>query len=140
MLLIFNSVDWVKFNEDILSTLVSPYCYSNVNCLLYQLCNQIKEKIERLVLRVTKHRASLKPWISRETSHKIKKLNALKRKLVTPNLSQLLKIKMFEKETKMSADNNLKFFEAKVFQSRCFNDIKSIWLVSEKILLSQLEQ
>ena len=68
MLLAFNKVDWVKFNEDILSTPFLPYCYSNVNCLLYQWYNWIKEKIERLVPRVTKYRASLKPWISRETS------------------------------------------------------------------------
>ena len=124
MLLAFNKVDWAKFNEDFLSTLFSPYCYSQVNCLLYQWYNWIKEKIERLVPRVTKHRASLKPWISRETSHKIKKLNSLKRKLVTPNLSQLLKIKKFEKEIIKSADNDLKIFEAKIFQTRCFSHIQ----------------
>ena len=86
--------------------------------------NWIKEKIERLVPRVTKHIASLNSWISRETSHKIKKLNSLKRKLVTPNLSQLLKIKNFEKEIKKSADNDLKIFEAKIFQTRCFSHIQ----------------
>ena len=124
MLLAFNKVDRVKFNEDILSTPFSPNCYSNVNCLLYQWYNWINEKIERLVPRVTKHRASLKPWISRETSHKIKKLNSLKRKLVTPNLSKLLKIKKFEKEIKMSAVNDLKIIEAKNFQTRCFSHIQ----------------
>ena len=58
MLLALNKVDWVKFNKDILSTPFSPYRYSNVNCLLYQWYNWIKEKIERLVPPVTKHRAS----------------------------------------------------------------------------------
>ena len=124
MLLAFNKVDWVKFNEDILCTPFSPYCYSNVNFLVYQWYNWIKEKIERLVPRVTKHRASLKPWISRETSHKIKMLNSLKIKLLTPNLSQLLNIKRFEKEIEMSADNDLKIFEAKIFQTRCFSHIQ----------------
>ena len=105
MLLAFNKIDWVKFNEGILSTPFSPYCYRNVSCLLYQWYDWIKETIERLVPRVTKHRASLKPCISKETSHKIKKLKFSEKKNCKKS-EPTPRNQKFEKEIKLSADSD----------------------------------
>ena len=76
----FKKVDWHQLNLYIVQNPFQPYCFSNVNELLRLWCDRINEVYEN-VPRVTQHRSTLPPWVTSPTSHEIKKLKTLKKKL-----------------------------------------------------------
>ena len=105
----------------------SPYCYSNVNKLLRQWYSWLWEKLKQFVPRVTHHRASLPPWVTSGTSHILKKLKTLNKRIPSlngPSFRLRLKLKRMEKLLKQSLLEDQAAYEAKVFAGRRFTDLQ----------------
>ena len=72
--------------------------------------------------KVTKHRISQPPWITSKTFHLQNLLKTKeKKKKNTFNVSQALKIKKLEKQISKPIEDDLKLYEAKVFETRYFS-------------------
>ena len=82
--------------------------------------------MEDTLPKVTKHRSELPPWVTSPTSHKMKKLETLKRKRKTgvPNVKLELKIKRLSKEIHSDVEADLTQFEEDVFRTREFSKIQ----------------
>ena len=65
--------------------------------------------MEDTLPKVTKNRSELPPWVSSPTSHKMKKLETLKKKRKTgvPNVKLELKIKRLSKEIHSDVEADL---------------------------------
>ena len=83
--------------------------------------------MEDTLPKVTKHRSELPPWVTSPTSHKMKKLETLKRKRKTgvPNVKLELKIKRLSKEIHSHVEADLTQFEEDVFRTREFSKIQN---------------
>ena len=108
--LAFNRADWTTINQEIKDKPFIPYCYSNVNELLRQWYAWLWDQIKNNVPKVTSHRSTLPPWVTPSTSHVLKRVQTLKRRidrqnkptlniptLNKPTLSLILKHKKLEK-------------------------------------------
>ena len=118
--------DWGVVVEAIRNHPFNPYCYSNTNVLLELWYSWIRKIMEDTLPKVTKHRSELPPWVTSPTSHKMKKLETLKRKRKTgvPNVKLKLKIKRLSKEIHNDVEADLTQFEEDVFRSREFSKIQ----------------
>ena len=76
-------------NENILKNAFQGICWSNVTVLLEQWYKWVNEHLGQVFPVRTKHRMSLPPWITPETSNMIKRLNTAKKKF--PSESPKLK-------------------------------------------------
>ena len=74
-------------------------------------------KIETIVPRITKHRATLPPWISSSTSHLIKRLETITAKR-TQLPATILKKKKLEGQVSKAMENDLIEFEKSNFEER----------------------
>ena len=83
--------------------------------------------MEDTLPKVTKHRPELPPCVTSPTSHKMKKLETLKRKrkMGVPNVKLELKIKRLSKETQSDVEGDLTQFEEDVFRTREFSKIQN---------------
>ena len=75
----FKRANWEHLNEQIMKSLFDPYCYSNVNVLVQKWYKWINKILEANIPKVTRHRASLPPWVTPSASHLIKKLETKKK-------------------------------------------------------------
>ena len=75
--------DYDKLNRLIFESPFLRRCWSNVNVLVKEWEIWFKNFLPLAVHIRTRHRASLSPWISSNTSYHLKKLSTLKRKLPT---------------------------------------------------------
>ena len=80
-------------------------------------------EIETIVPRITKHRATLPPWISSWTSHLIKGLETITAKR-TQTLATILKRKKLEGRVSKAMENDLIEFENSIFEERVFSRIQ----------------
>ena len=71
----FRKTDWEEFNQAILREPFEPFYYRNLDHLVHHWYKWLWMTIETIVPRITKHRATLPPWISSSTSHLIKTRN-----------------------------------------------------------------
>ena len=110
------SANWESFVTATLENPFQPYCYSNVDVLQtwYSWFHGIMEDDLK---KVTKHRKSQSPWITSKTSH-LENLLKTKKKKNTFKVSQALQTKKLEKQVSESIDDDLKLYEAKVFELR----------------------
>ena len=75
--------------------------------------------------RTTKHRASLPPWVKKETSHLMKSIATLKRKISKKSsLAKLLKLKRKENQLRKNLVEDQTEFEEKIFRGRKFSDLQ----------------
>ena len=83
--------------------------------------------MEDTLPKVTKHRSELPPWVTSPTSHKMKKLETLKRKRKTgvPNVKLELKLKRLSKEVHSDVEADLTQFEEDIFRTREFSKIQN---------------
>ena len=115
--LAFNRADWTTINQEIKDKPFIPYCYSNVNELLRQWYAWLWDQIKNNVPKVTSHRSTLPPWVTPSTSHVLKRVQTLKRRidrqnkptlniptLNKPTLSLILKHKKTGKKSLNSID------------------------------------
>ena len=119
----------------------NPYCYSNTNVLLELWYSWIRNIREDTLPKVTKHRSELPPWVTSPTSHKMKKLETLKRKRKTgvPNVKLELKIKRLSKEIHSDVEADLTQFEEDVFRTREFSKIqKYLACVRKKTVITSI--
>ena len=121
----YHKTDWQKMNAYIGEHPFSPFCYSNIDELVTQWYNWLQAIIDTHIPRVTKHRAQLPPWVSPPTSHQIKMLNTMKRKYERkPHLTQLLKIKRKEKDTRDQMLSDQTAYEEKLFKGKRMSDMQ----------------
>ena len=74
----FKKADCKKLNHAIEENAFKPFYFSNVDAFLNQWNTWIKHHINNNIPKVTKHRAALPPWASKETSYMMKQLNTKK--------------------------------------------------------------
>ena len=123
----FKKTDWSAFNDNIREEPFTPYCYSNVNELLRQWYIWLWEKLRKLIPRVTSHCASLPPWVTSSTSHQLKKLKTLKKRINSTNSKSvrlLIKFKKMEKLLRQSLIEDQANYEEKIFPGRRFKDLQ----------------
>ena len=130
--LAFNRADWTTINQEIKDKPFIPYCYSNVNELLRQWYAWLWDKIKNNVPKVTSHRSTLPPWVTPSTSHMLKRVQTLKRRidrqnkptLKKPTLSLILKHKKLEKNLQIALTEDQAIYEETVTSSRRFSDLQ----------------
>ena len=130
--LAFNRADWTTINHEIKDNLFIPFCYSNVNELLRQWYAWLWDKIKNNVPKVTSHRSTLPPWVTPSTSHKLKRVQTLKRRidmqnkptLNKPTLSLILKHKKLEEKLQIALTEDQAIYEETVTSSRRFSDLQ----------------
>ena len=111
--------DWINFNCNISKNPFNPYCYSNVDELLKQCCEWFNRLFEQNVPRVTQHRSQLPLWVSKSTSHEMKKLSTLKQKAIahpSPAPSTLNKIDCLEEKVNTICKNDQSSMKARSSQ------------------------
>ena len=79
----FNKTDWKEFKNYILENPFKPYCYSNIDELFKQWYTWLDVLLTKNVPKTTLHRSNLPPWLKKESSHLIKVISTLKKKLKT---------------------------------------------------------
>ena len=121
----FKRADWKELNQANEEKAFKPFCFSNVDVLRNQWYTWIRQHINNDVPKVTKHRAALPPWASKETCHMMKQLNTKKKAWKILNLSRLLKLKKLEKQILKQLDVDLNIFGDKIFTSRRFSSIQN---------------
>ena len=123
----FHKADWQTINQYIIDNPFDPYCYSNVDELLKQWYAWIYNIIKENVPRVTKHRKSLPPWVKSDTSHQIKVISTLKRKIQKLNknrLSHLLKLKKKESVLRKTLLQDQADYEENIFRGKKFSELQ----------------
>ena len=98
--LVFNRADWTTTNQEIKDKPFVPYCYSNVTELLRHWYAWLWDKIKNNVPKVTSHRSTLPPWVTPSTSHMLKRVQTLKRRIDRQNKPTLNKPKRYPKTQK----------------------------------------
>ena len=88
----FCNADFDKIRHMIEQTPFDSYCWSNVDVVLDNWYIWLEKILEDSVPRRTKHRSSLLPWISRETSHTLKRLKTKRKRYheIHPAVQELL--------------------------------------------------
>ena len=125
--LAFNRADWTKINQEIKDKPFIPYYYSNVNELLRQWYAWLWDKIKNNVPKVTSHRSTLPPWVTPSTSHMLKRVQTLKRRIDRqnkPTLSLILKHKKLEKNLQITLTEDQAIYEETVTSSERFSDLQ----------------
>ena len=122
-----NNTDRKVFNYKLTIDPFTCFCYSNIDCLLEQFYTWLRNKIRENMRLVTKHRASLQPWISNGTYNMINKLK-IKKGVAKSNLSFKLNIIKLEIEVCKAVDKDLSVYEAEFFESRQFSKIQKYHL------------
>ena len=120
----FTKADWIAVEERIVQKTFSPYCFSE---LLRQWYKWVWGHIKENIPIVTRHRSSLPPWTTSETSHEIKKLKTLQQcQALTSRrkLSLAIRIKRKQKEVDNALEYDLCAFEENVFAGRRFSDFQ----------------
>ena len=87
----FTRADWTTINKKIKDKPFIPYCYSNVNELLRQWYAWLWDKIKNNVPKLTSHRSTHPPWVTPSTSHMLKRVRTLKRRIDRQNKPTLNK-------------------------------------------------
>ena len=125
--LAFNRVNWTTINQEIKDKPFIPYCYSNVKELLRQWYAWLWDKIKNNVPKVTSHRSTLPRWVTPSTSHMLKRVQTLKRRIDRqnkPTLSLILKHKKLEKSLQIALTEDQANYEEIVTSSRRFSDLQ----------------
>ena len=78
----FSNVDWELVNKVIAENPFDPFCLSNPNVLLSEWYIWIIRIMDKTIPVKTKHRRSMPPWVSSETSNQKKQHNTLLNKLI----------------------------------------------------------
>ena len=121
----FKRADRSAINTTIVNNPFTPFCFSNCEFLLDQWYTWLWRILKENITRVTKHRATLPPWIKLPTSHLIKRKETLLRKQQScPKPEILSKTTNLEEKIKISADKDLKNFELEIFAPRKFSTIR----------------
>ena len=108
--------DFKKLNDSIIKNPFTTFCYSNVDHLVHSWYEWIRNLIDKNIPRITKHRATLPPWISNATSHLLKQLQTLNRRKNLYSVSHQLKVRQMERKISTAAEKDLEAFEAEVFE------------------------
>ena len=87
-LLISSQFAFLKAYFVIFTFSFDPYCYSNVDFLVKQWYNWIEDVINNNIPKVTKHRSSLPPGISKQSSFLIIEIATKKRQWPNPNIQK----------------------------------------------------
>ena len=120
----FEKADFKKLIDSIIKNPFTPFCYSNVEHLVHSWYEWIRNLNDKNIPRITKHRATLPPWISNATSHLLKQLQTPSRRKNLYSVSHQLKIRQMERKISAAAEKDLEAFEAEVFESRRFSEIQ----------------
>ena len=78
----FSNVDWEFANKVISENTFDPFCLSNPNVRFSEWYLWISRIMDKTIPVKTKHRSSLPPWVSSETSNQLKRNNTLLNKLI----------------------------------------------------------
>ena len=123
----FHKADWNAINKRFLDKQFLPYCYSNVDELVKQwykwLCKIIEEKYPQS----DKPQKEPPPWASGSTSHQIKVISTLKRKIQPKNrnnLSGLINLKKKEALLRKSLTQDQADYEEKLFKGKLFSELQ----------------
>ena len=116
--------DWDAFVDATECRPFQPYCYSNVNVLIQTWYSWLNETMDENLEKVTAHRASQAPWISKHTSHLKNILQTKKRVKKKFSVAHSIKIKKLEKEIEASCQEDLRIYEETVFETRYFSRIQ----------------
>ena len=130
--LAFNRADWTTINREIKDKLFIPFCYSNVNQLLRHWYAWLWEKVKNNVPKVTSHRSTRSPWVTPSTSHLLKRVQILKRRidrqnkptLNKPILGLILKHTKLEKNLQIALTEDQAIFKETVTSSRRISDLQ----------------
>ena len=121
----FNKLGWNKLNAIISENPFIPYCYSNVEAAVKQWYKWLENLLAKDVPRPTNHRASLPPWVKKETSHLMKSIATLKRKTSKKSsLAKRLKLKKKENQVRKNLVEDQAEFEKKVLRKKIFRSTK----------------
>ena len=120
----FKKAIWDEINNVFFNFPFDPYYYSNIDFLVKQWYKWIEDIINNNIHKFTKHRSSLPPWISKQSSFLIKKIATKKRQWPNPNIQRSIKVKRLEQQLSSFIDSDLCCFEADVFQTRRFSNIQ----------------
>ena len=123
----YKRIDWINFNCNLSKNPFNPYCYGNVDELLKQWYEWFNRLFDQNVPRVTQHRSHHPRWVSKSTSHEMKKLSTLKRKAIahpSPARSTLNKIDCLEEKVNTLCKNDQVIFESEIFATRQFSVIQ----------------
>ena len=134
----YKRIDCIKFNGNISKNPFNPYCYSNVDELLKQWYEWFNRLFDQNVPRVTQHRSQLPPWVSKSTSHEMKKLSTLKRKAIahpSPAPSTLNKMDCLEEKVNTLCKNDQVIYESEIFATRQFSVIQKYLRSIKKVTL-----
>ena len=94
----------------------NPYCYINFDLKTELWYTWLLNKIEKHIPRKTKHRSSLVPWVTSETSNLIKIMDPMRRKC-EKNVTgcHLDKLKTFEKHLEFNLSEDQRVYEENLF-------------------------
>ena len=110
--------DWDAFVDATECRPFQPYCYSNVNVLIQTWYSWPNKTMDENLEKVTAHRASQAPWISKHTSHLKNILQTKKRAKKKFSVAHSIKIKRLEKEIEASCQEDLRIYEETRYFSR----------------------
>ena len=116
--------DWDVFVDATECRPFQPYCYSNVNVLIQTWYSWLNKTMDENLDKVTGHRASQAPWISKHQSHLKNILQTKKRAKKKFSVAHSTKIKRLEKEIEASCQEDLRIYEETVFETRYFSRIQ----------------
>ena len=97
----FSNVDWELVNKVISDNPFDPFCLSNLNVLLSEWYIWINRIMDKTIPVKTKHRRSLPPWVSSETSNQMKRHNTLLNNLIKNKADIANKASSFLSETSL---------------------------------------
>ena len=123
----FKSANCESFVTGTLENPFQPYCYSNIDVLLQTWYSWFHDIMEDNLKKVTTHRMYQASWITNKTSrlqNLLKTKTKKKKKKNNFNVSQALKIKKLEKQVSKSIEDDLKLYEAKIFEICYFSHIQ----------------
>ena len=116
--------DWDAFVDATECLPFQPYCYSDVNVLIQTWYSWLNKTMDENLEKVTAHRASQAPWISKHTSQLKNILQTKKRAKKKFIVAHSIKNKRLEKEIEASCQEDLRIYEETVFETRYFSRIQ----------------
>ena len=121
----FSKANWDKINQYNNENPFNQYCYSNVDLMTELRYTWLLNIIEKHIPRKTKHRSSLAPWVTSETSKLIKIMDTMRRKW-EKNVTecQLDKLKTFEKHLKLNLSEDQRVYEENLFVDGNFSKLQ----------------
>ena len=110
-----------------------PYCFSNVNVEVDLWYDWLHKILEEHIPKKTKHRMSLPPWVSNETSKAIKRRNTMRKWMnKKPSPNNYLKLATLESRVSEFFNEDQKEFEHLVFENGTFSQIQKYFKSIEK--------